>query len=69
MFGFFFCFSFSFIKATSIIPEGGCSVGWEERRTGGMQCGKLINLPIRTIQNRKAGVFYVLLDSFIGFVS
>ncbi|KAI9557484.1 hypothetical protein GHT06_017312 [Daphnia sinensis] len=23
---------------TSIIPEGGCPVGWEERRTGGMQC-------------------------------
>lgn len=34
-----------FDLATSIIPEGGCQVGWEERRSGGKQCGKSITTP------------------------
>lgn len=36
----FFVFFSICLPATSIIPEGGCAVGWEERRSGGKQCGK-----------------------------
>ena len=35
----FFCLR---CAATSILPEGGCAEGWEERRSGGKQCGKFL---------------------------
>ena len=58
-------FPFVFL-ATNVLPEGGCADGWEERRSGGKQCGNFSSSLNETVIIVSAFPCYLFIYLFVG---